>query len=334
MKKINSIYIIALILSIALYSLYSRIQTESVLFYGFAENKETEISHNEDVLIDSILVTTGQKVKKGELLMTVKNAKLPTKIAELELEQQVIMVNSIKDIELIKNKISDLRFNKANKINEISAKINFLQKEIELNKSLFEGLKSIKKRNDNIKSSKDLELDYLVQSMNTIADDYDREILVYKKSLHNITYPHKLKKELNNTQITHYKAEQKKLSIYAPSDGLIGTIQCKEKENIAAFTTLLNFYQVNPTLVKGFVHESLLLEVEVGNELEVSSSMHSEHKLTGKVIGLGTRIVEIPERLRKMPEIKSFGREVMIEISSNNKFLQKEKVMLNSINSH
>jgi hypothetical protein len=49
------------------------------------------------------------------------------------------------------------------------------------------------------------------------------------------------------------------------------------------------------------------------------------------VIGMGHRIVEIPERLRKIPEIKTYGREVLIQIPSDNKFLQKEKVVLTFI---
>jgi hypothetical protein len=44
---------------------------------------------------------------------------------------------------------------------------------------------------------------------------------------------------------------------------------------------------------------------------------------------LGSRIVEIPERLRKNPDLKTYGREVLIAIPPSNLFLQKEKVILN-----
>ena len=52
---------------------------------------------------------------------------------------------------------------------------------------------------------------------------------------------------------------------------------------------------------------------------------------TGKVIGLGSRIVEIPSRLRKIEAIKAYGREVLIEISKENCFLQNEKVSIKFI---
>ena len=138
------------------------------------------------------------------------------------------------------------------------------------------------------------------------------------------------KKSLNNEK-EFYETEQSKLKILAPSDSIIGNILCKEGENISAFSTLVNFYESSPTIVKGYVHESLILQVEQKDTLKVNSSLHPSHFIYGEVIGLGSRIVEIPERLRKSPDIKTYGREVLISIPSGNPFLQKEKVMLNTV---
>ena len=80
------------------------------------------------------------------------------------------------------------------------------------------------------------------------------------------------------------------------------------------------------------MHESLILHVSVGDSLEVGSTSQPEHRIMGKVTGLGSRIVEIPERLRKHPQLKTYGREVLIQIPAQNPFLQKEKVVLNLLN--
>ena len=45
-------------------------------------------------------------------------------------------------------------------------------------------------------------------------------------------------------------------------------------------------------------------------------------------MGMGSRIIEIPDRLRKNPTFKTYGREIQVEIPSDNQFLQKEKVIL------
>ncbi len=102
----------------------------------------------------------------------------------------------------------------------------------------------------------------------------------------------------------------------------------KEEIFSASFNTLITFYEENPTLVKAYVHENMILQVNEGDTLEVFSSLHPDHRCLGVVTGLGSRIVEIPERLRKLPEVKTYGREVLVSIPRDNHFLQKEKVVL------
>ncbi|MBK8921931.1 MAG: hypothetical protein IPM81_10515 [Saprospirales bacterium] len=54
-------------------------------------------------------------------------------------------------------------------------------------------------------------------------------------------------------------------SVYAPSDGLVGTVHCREGQNIQAFQTLISFYEQNPNTVVAYVHESLLLDIRMGD---------------------------------------------------------------------
>ena len=219
------------------------------------------------------------------------------------------------------------------KVAEIQGKIQLLEKEIDLNKSLYEGLSTIQTEGDNGLNPDLTKLELLKQNKEDIEQKAAEEIKMQRKLLAAIDAPAGLKTDKLETEITQFEEEQDRLLIYAPSDGLIGNVTCKEGENISAFSTLMNFYKHNPTLVKGYVHESMILEVQVGDELEVSSSLHPDHTIKGVVFGLGSRIVEIPERLRKIPEFKTYGREVLIKIPAENDFLQKEKVLLNTISS-
>ena len=81
-------------------------------------------------------------------------------------------------------------------------------------------------------------------------------------------------------------------------------------------------------LIKGYVHEDLTLEVSIADKFTVSSLKDGAVSYPGRVVGLGSRIVEIPSRLRKNPDFKTYGREVLIEITKVNQFLQKEKVAI------
>jgi len=159
------------------------------------------------------------------------------------------------------------------------------------------------------------------------------QIKLLDKQLERVGSTERLQTQRFNSEKDIVNKEMAKLSVYAPTDGLIGNVHCIDGENVSAFNTLISFYERNPTLVKGFVHEKLILEVKLGDVLRVSSNQHPHHVVSGTVAGLGTRIVEIPERLRKIADFKTYGREVLIRIPADNPFLQKEKVTLNSATS-
>lgn len=331
MKKLNSIYISAFFLAVLLIVLSYKMQSKTASFYGFAENKETEINHIDDVLVYKIHVENGQEVKKGDLLIEVQNAILPTKIDGLKLEKEVLQQNVIQRKNEIRNKIATIEMDRDLKLKDIDGKIKTLEDEISIKESLYKGLKTITNDSESSLNPDKTKLELLKQNKIDIAESANTEMKMQRKLLAMIEAPSSVKTEIIDSEITHFQNEKERLSIYAPSDGLIGNVTCKEGENISAFSTLMNFYKHNPTLVKGYVHESMILEVQVGDELEVSSSLHPETKIRGKVFGLGSRIVEIPERLRKIADHKTYGREVLIKIPSDNKFLQKEKVLLNTI---
>ena len=77
MKKFNLIYLVAVIICVLLlYSLFFKADS-TVTFYGFADNKETEISMENAIEVEKIFVTVGQKVEKGSPLLNVISATFP-----------------------------------------------------------------------------------------------------------------------------------------------------------------------------------------------------------------------------------------------------------------
>ena len=128
--------------------------------------------------------------------------------------------------------------------------------------------------------------------------------------------------------------QKQDITVTAPMDGLIGNIFCKEAEHISSYKTLLTFYEPHSGIIKGYVHEDLTLQVAIGSQFRVSSLKDDSKYYDGKVVGLGSRIVEIPARLRKVADLKTYGREVLIEIEKNNTFLQKEKVDISHVQEH
>lgn len=332
MKQLNLLYIGLIGVGAVLWYINQSYVQQSSTFYGFAENKETEVNLDHDVLIEAVHVKDGQFVSKGDLLLEVAQSDFELKINDVETDLAEIDFKNQERKRDILNKIKRLEAEKSAKSEKTKTEIEAIKKELEFSKSLLKDLKSIEPGNPESPSPVEIEIESLKSELATELKPIDVELTQLYTELKSVNTSDHSRKNRLEYEKAYYEKEEKKLKILAPSDGLIGNLRCKEGEHISKFNTLISFYQQNPTIVKGYVHENLILHVKVGDTLEVSSSLHPEHKGIGTVSGLGFRIVEIPERLRKRPEIKTYGREVLIEIPPDNPFLQKEKVVLNLLN--
>jgi multidrug resistance efflux pump len=328
MKRFNLLYIFVILIVVMLWNMNLQYQKQTVMFYGFAENKETEINLEHPIQVDQIFISTGQKVAKGEPLIEVSHNKLPQKLNGLVHEEEETKVKRMVWEDDIRGSIDKLISKKAIKESEINAEIEKIKAKVAHNRTLVKGLANVSESDGKTYSQQTIaKIAALEQELKTAIFPLDTEIGRLRQKLKgNNPYNVELKKLRSEQEF--YEDKGRKLSINAPSAGLIGNVHCKEAENIPAFRTLITFYEENPTLVKGYVHEKAVIHVNIGDTLMVGSSLQKSYKCQGVITGLGSRIIEIPDRLRKYPEIKNYGREVLIKISSNNKFLQKEKVIL------
>lgn len=330
MRRINLLYLTVPLAAFLLFLIYKGLNRNTAGFYGVAENQETPINLEHSCTILNILVTEGQFVAKGTLLMEVRRTDLEFKMSELNHDITELLAKDRLTMDEIDGKLERLRAERAEKVGLIQGKINVLEAELAMNRALLQELTpGTSPDTTGLASSPYVtKLQSLQEELRLAIEPIDAEIesLVRIRKLSGVpvqTVVEKLKNE-----IALYEKEQEKLKIYAPSDGLIGNIHGHLGENISSFNTLISFYEENPNTVVAYLHESLSLQVQVGDTLSITSSLHSTETCTGYVTGLGHRIIEIPERLRKIPEIKTYGREVLVRIPAENKFLQKEKVVL------
>lgn len=336
MKKLRFNYLYWILLPVLAFGLYKvalNFNNDAQEFFGFAENKETQINLENPLLVNKIHVTPGQSVTKGQLLMEVTRTELDWKLSDVnhnitELEAK----NQLTRAELVST-INRLKAQRIEKVGAIQSQLNTIEAEIAMNEYLIKDTKTISKTSENLLENNPnaVKIKALNEELKATVQPYDVEIAHLEKQLKSAN---PVQEEINRlkTQRQFIEKEQKRLLIYAPSDGLVGNVHCKEGENISSFSPLISFYEKSPNLVIGYINESLIVEVNIGDSIKVVSSVHPLEQTRGKVIGLGHRIVEIPERLRKIPTLKTFGREVLIQIQSDNKFLQGETVILNSMN--
>ena len=328
--RINLFYIAVLAIGVALFVSLKPTETPRVSFYGFAESNETEINYNYPVVVEQILVTPGQEVKKGDTLLQLTRRK-----SKETLDDQTYQMDELRAEEKIwrqkkESELSELQLEKTNKISEVNGEIKQVEKELIFKKSLSEGLQSLPS-NDANTTFKPLEeeLKELIAERERLSRYYDLQLKGLKEALRIGDSPYRERIKRLSAELDFEESQKiQPIAVVAPANGLIGTVSCKEAEHISSYATLLSFYEPHSGIIKGFVHEDLTLEVAIGDEFIVSSLKDETIEYQGKVIGLGSRIVEIPTRLRKMPDIKTYGREVLVEITKDNDFLQKEKVSL------
>jgi HlyD family secretion protein len=133
-------------------------------------------------------------------------------------------------------------------------------------------------------------------------------------------------------ELEKLRLEQEKFNVYAAYDGVIGSVAIKPGDIIAPHMPILSVDSHAPSYVNGFIHENSYQEISVNDRIEVASDWNRNKKAVGEVVGIGSKITEYPERLRKNIEVRLWGREVQIKIPEDNLFLQGEKVTLRKMN--
>ncbi len=329
MRSVNLHLIAFLLVLLTVVGFNWQYGSETLIFFGFAENKELEIRLDNPGVIKNIYVTSGSKVSKGDVLIEVAQTALEMDQSDLsheiaELNSQLIFWEAA-----TRSSISQLKSQKIAKENAILSQIDQLESDLSIKKSLLIDLESIQPATDQSgKSPNVIKIEGLKKQLELIIQPIDSEIKKLQNELNSSSHP--LKSQINKlkNQISFSNSASEKLKLTAPRDGIVGSIFCKEGEQVSSFNTLLTFYEENPNQVKAYVLENLLLKVKLGDSILVNSVVQSASNCKGVIIGMGSRIVEIPERLTTNPAIKFHGREIIIEIPTENEFLQKEKVIL------
>ena len=310
-QHFNLFYLSILLVGAALWYIQSSFQQPVISFFGFAENKETEINFNYAVAIGDIRVQPGAAVQAGDTMLIMYRIRAkeqlseePFQIAELQAQEQLWRSKRMGELQALELK-------KERALIELDNKIKELKKERNFQRSLSDTWQTDSLRYTPLSD----EIATLETEEQLVINNYEttRRQLTAETQLG--SNPYQIERErLEATQAFEESNAKIRIPLLAPHDGLIGNIYAKEGEHIERFRTILSLYEPNPTLVKGYVQEDMILQVQRNDQFQVRSTKSAEVIVSGQVIGLGSRIVEIPERLRKLADFKTYGREVLVRI--------------------
>ena len=184
MKRINIFYLLLIPCAYLLYTLGMQFQSEGAFFYGFAENKETELNMDVDCLITKVHISPGEEVKQGQLLLEASQAKYDLKLNDIEYDLREQKIIAKLDKEKLQNQIAQIDIKKQAEVAELDAEIRSLQAKIELNEKLFDQISSIKvPEKSTINQSARIKLQELKNSRADITAPLDKQITLLQEQI-------------------------------------------------------------------------------------------------------------------------------------------------------
>lgn len=330
MRRFYIVLFIALA-AVALMTAYYK--SETYRFYGIADTKEIVVNYNLPVEIKEINVVQGQPIRSGDTLVILDQPELTLKINEISHALDEIKATKATLATRSRSEIRQIKAEQIAQVNKIKAEIKKLEAEYELNKKLMSELRSFSKSGKNPADGSDISSPILVQIAELKkllgAASSPSQIVIDRLTdeISSSEDPLVVQVERMTKELTMLNAEKEKLVILAQIDGIVGSVNFKEREKVSPFDTIMTLHRESPSYVRGYIHENVHSSVSVGQSVNIRS-MADAYVSEGDVVGVGSRIVEYPLRLRKVQEIMMWGKEVLVRIPDDNKFLLGEKVVI------
>lgn len=328
MTKNSLFYVVTIVVIIGLLWFFvQRLSMNHNEFFGFAENKQTEINLDKDIVVKKILVHKGEKVKQGQLIMQVANMDLVQEISQLNLSIEGIKIKSDLTQTEIQGEVLDLIRQKELKLSELNTKMATSVSELEFYKELL-GAESSSQEIENHPASKYIQ--QLQSEAESIEKQYSKLIAHYQGLL---VQPKEtsMQKNLLEDKRKSLNQQMAMFDVVAPYDGVIGNLNVRQDEFVKAFTSMMSFYESTPPFVTGYIQEKFDVKLAIGDSVTIKSLYRPVGYVKGVISAKGYRVIEIPEKFRKIPDVKIYGVEVFITIPRANLFLQNEVLKISPI---
>ena len=297
-----------------------------VEFYGIAEAETRSVNLEYPVVIEKMEVVLGEKVKAGQLLAKLHRTSLPIKINDINYElKELSRKKVLSDVQLDAD-MKKLEGQRELLQTEYAAKIAEIETELAAQEKILEGLTTIKP--GEIKNP-------LREKISALKEELSKKLEPIEAALLNLENEKRESRNLVDVRVNKLRGEldlireqEDALLLSAPISGIIGQLNYQSGENVEDYQTILKIYGERPNIITTYIPDGQLAQINLNDTLDITSINAPDYKLAGVVIGLGTRITQLPDRLKKIPEIKAWGREVQVQISSDNQFMQGEKVLV------
>jgi HlyD family secretion protein len=301
---------------IALVLITLSLRSESTSFIGIADAKEMVINAETAVEVKDIFIVPGQQVASGDTLVELRSPELDMKRSQLRIDYETRMT-------------------------EIVSELQQLESQCKINRQLVRKLRSISAEDLEVADNSDNPASIRIRNLKLELARLKKLTAIMDDNLHNhvsFTAAPNQSVQVEDPATSPdsprlHSDRPNRLFIIAPCSGVIGTVYYKKGQMVDSFDSIATLHAEYPSFVQGYIPENRYSTVAIGQRVRVRSTADRTREVFGDVIGVGSRIVEYPIRLRKAPEILMWGREVTVRIPEKNSFLLGEKVMIDIVDS-
>ena len=296
-------------------------------FYGIAETPASEVNFNYPIEVRGIYVRAGDRVDSGAVLLVVDRARARETLADQDFRIERLRAQQARDEQRVEASLHALATAHEDALAELARERAEVDAERDYRRRLVESVGGDDAAADY--RPLDARLAELDAARARATDAYARRRADLERERELVTRPAAAEAARLAAERDFDAAQASvRFEIRAPGSGVVGAVHVKPGEHKSAFAPLVTFYEPTPNQVLSYVHEDKLLDARLGDEVSVMSLAHPDYTARGTVTGLGSRIVSVPERLRRLPEVAVYGREVIVSLPPDNPFLQQEKVEL------
>lgn len=296
-------------------------------FRGIAEDAKTVVSSESAVEVLEIRVQPGQIVSVGDTLARLRNPELAMRIAQVQHDIEGAYGDADQSSSETQRRVAELRAGFAARRAELLGEIRTLVDLNSRNRSLVAGFKALGVQDaDSDSSGLQEQIQALRHQIQVEEAGMKNQIGLLLGSKGSMTKLAASREEALRSELAILREEEKRLVIVSSANGVVDSINNRLGEKVSPFSPILTISGHRPNLVRGYVHERVRTDLAVGDSVEVLALGMRSARVKGVVIGLGSRIVELPLRLWKVPNTPMWGREVIVRIDPANPLLQGEMV--------
>lgn len=296
-------------------------------FRGIAEDAKQSVSSATAVEILALQVQPGEVVSAGDTLLRLRDPELNLRIAAILHDIQDASGDANINKAESQRRISQLRAEYQARRAEYLGEIRTLDEQRTRNRSLVSGFRAMGVvPDDSDGSALQDRIDALRQQIQVEETGMTSQIALLEGTKGDISRLAVSRDEALRAELALLRSEEEKLTIVATSSGVVDSINFRVGEKVSPFAPILTISGHMPTLVRGYVLEKVRTDLAIGDSVDVLAVGMRPAKVPGVVAGLGSRIMEIPPRLWKVPAYPQWGREVIVRIPAGNPLLLGELV--------